>query len=96
MRTQREVALDVRAGDSGLRDASAPAPLARNNSALVTTGSSSEQPLLPSLLRLRITWKVLAWWTAFYGLASWFLEYAFSQLDPATRIPFWFGLNRIV
>lgn len=96
MRMQREAALDVRVGDSGSRNASAPAPLAQNGGAPVVPSSPNEQPLLPSLLRLRITWKVLAWWTAFYGLASWFLEYAFSQLDPATRIPFWFGLNRVV
>jgi sensor histidine kinase YesM len=55
-----------------------------------------EPPSLPSLLRLRITWKVLAWWTVFYGFASWFLEYGFSRLDPAAKIPFWFGLNRVV
>jgi signal transduction histidine kinase len=51
---------------------------------------------LPSILRLGVTWRLLAWWTAFYGLASWFLEYAFSQLDPARAMPFWFGLNRVV
>lgn len=96
MRTQREAALEVRVGNSGVSDASAPAPLARNDRGLVVPSLPSEQPLLPSLLRLRITWKVLVWWTAFYGIASWFLEYAFSQLHPATRIPFWFGLNRVV
>jgi signal transduction histidine kinase len=51
---------------------------------------------LPSILKLGVTWRLLAWWTAFYGLASWFLEYAFSQLDPARAMPFWFGLNRVV
>lgn len=51
---------------------------------------------LPSILRLGLTWRLLGWWTAFYGLASWFLEYAFSQLDPARAMPFWFGLNRVV
>lgn len=59
-------------------------------------GSSIEQSVLPSLLKLRVTWAVLAWWTVFYGLASWFLEYEFSRLDSATAIPFWFGLNRVV
>lgn len=53
-------------------------------------------PPLPSILKLGITWRVLAWWTAFYGLSSWFLEYTFSQLDPASAMPFWFGLNRVV
>lgn len=61
-----------------------------------TAQSMSRQASLPSLLRLRITWTVLAWWTLFYGLASWFLEYGFSRLDPATAAPFWFGLNRVV
>jgi hypothetical protein len=42
---------------------------------------------LRSLLWLGITWRVLAWWTAFYGLSSWFLEYAFSQLDRASATP---------
>ena len=51
---------------------------------------------LPSLLTLAITWKVLAWWTLFYGFASWFLEYGFSRLDPSSEMPFWFGLNRVV
>lgn len=96
MRTQHEAAFDLRDTRSGVRDASASAPLARDDGAPVVPTSPNEQPLLPSLLRLRITWKVLAWWTAFYGLASWLLEYAFSQLHPATRIPFWFGLNRVV
>lgn len=58
--------------------------------------SGERTETLPSLLRLPITWRVLAWWTVFYGLASWFLEYAFSQLDPATAMPFWFGINRVV
>ena len=96
MRTQHEAAFDLRDTRSGVRDSSASVPLARDDGAPVVPPSPNEQPLLPSLLRLRITWKVLAWWTAFYGLASWFLEYAFSQLHPATRIPFWFGLNRVV
>jgi two-component system, LytTR family, sensor kinase len=59
-------------------------------------GAAVVAAALPSLLRLGITWRVLAWWTAFYGLASWFLEYSFSQLDPASAMPFWFGLNRVV
>jgi two-component system LytT family sensor kinase len=96
MRMQREAALDVRVRDSGFQDPDVPTRFARNDVPSGVPTSPIEQPLLPSLLRLRITWKVLAWWTAFYGLASWFLEYAFSQLDPATRIPFWFGLNRLV
>jgi two-component system, LytTR family, sensor kinase len=65
-------------------------------SPLGAAGPVESRPVLPSLLTLRVTWQVLAWWTAFYGLASWFLEYAFSQLDPATAMPFWFGLNRVV
>ena len=51
---------------------------------------------LPSLLRLRVTWRVLGWWTLAYGLASWLLEYAFAKLDPASAMPFLFGLNRVV
>lgn len=50
----------------------------------------------PSLLRLPVTWRFLGWWTLVYGLASWLLEYAFSRLDPASAMPFWFGLNRVV
>jgi two-component system LytT family sensor kinase len=51
---------------------------------------------LPSLLHYRLTWKVVAWWTAAYGVASWLVEYGFSQLDPAGPTPFLFALNRVV
>src|SRR5690242_20536336 len=51
---------------------------------------------LPSLLSYGTTWRVLAWWTAAYGLASWILEYLFSQLSPSVAMPFLFGLNRVV
>ena len=57
-------------------------------------GSPNEE--LPSLLRLPVTWRFLGWWTLMYGVASWLLEYAFSRLDPASAMPFWFGLNRVV
>lgn len=96
MDLQRATTLDMRLGSSGLRTSAGPAAIGHREGETSAAISPSEQALLPSLLRLRITWKVLAWWTAFYGLASWFLEYGFSQLDPATRIPFWFGLNRVV
>ena len=84
------------------RDAGVHAPPSEPRSADVRTLSLPSQSgarraeRVPSLLRLPVTWRVLAWWTAFYGLASWFLEYGFSQLDPATAMPFWFGLNRVV
>ena len=96
MDLQRAARLNVRRRSSGPRAGASPATLAQHEGETSAASLASEQPLLPSLLRLRVTWKVLAWWTAFYGLASWFLEYGFSQLDPATRIPFWFGLNRVV
>ena len=51
---------------------------------------------LPSLLSYGTTWRVLAWWTAAYGLASWILEYLFSQLSPSAAMPFLFGLNRVI
>lgn len=96
MDLQRATTLDMRPRSSGPRAGAGPAPIASREGGASAAPSPTEQPLLPSLLRLRVTWKVLAWWTAFYGLASWFLEYGFSQLDPTTRIPFWFGLNRVV
>ena len=90
----------ARWGKADVRDG-ADAPRTRPQRAATSALSSSPgaadgAPSLPSLLSLRLTWRVLAWWTAFYGLASWFLEYAFSQLDPASAMPFWFGLNRVV
>ena len=96
MGLQRTSTLDMRRGSSGLRAGGGPAAFGPLEGELNAATSPTSQQLLPSLLKLRITWKVLAWWTAFYGLASWFLEYGFSQLDPATRISFWFGLNRVV
>lgn len=96
MGLQRATTLDMRRGSSRLRAGGGPAAFGPVEGELSAATSPSEQRLLPSLLKLRITWKVLAWWTAFYGLASWFLEYGFSQLDPAARISFWFGLNRVV
>ena len=91
----------ARRGRADVRDgAGAPhaAPERASDNALSSppTDTASVAAPLPSLLRLGITWRVLAWWTAFYGLASWFLEYSFSQLDPASAMPFWFGLNRVV
>ena len=51
---------------------------------------------LPSLLRYAQTWRVIAWWTAAYGLSSWILEYFASKLDPSGQIAFWFASNRFV
>src|SRR4051812_5695871 len=96
MRDQPTTALSAtnqRAAASDQPGTSGPAQHVRQPSA---DGSAVDPQSLPSLLRLRITWKVLAWWTLFYGVASWFLEYGFSRLDPAAKIPFWFGLNRVV
>ncbi len=82
----------IGAADSRIDGASpaSPSPLP------ASTPASGPPEKLPSLLKLRITWKLLAWWTVFYGLASWFLEYAFSRLAPATAMPFLYGLNRVV
>lgn len=90
-----------RAREADVRDgASVPRPGHRAAGAhahpLESPPHQHEVEPLPSILRLGLTWRLLAWWTAFYGLASWFLEYAFSQLDPARAMPFWFGLNRVV
>jgi two-component system LytT family sensor kinase len=82
--------------DQILQAGSEPAARPQDDQRPKVESAPIEQPVLPSLLTLRVTWTVLAWWTVFYGLASWFLEYAFSRLDPATQIPFWFGLNRVV
>lgn len=58
--------------------------------------SVAEATALPSLLRYKTTWRVLAWWTVGYGLTSWFIEYLVSQLDPGGHIAFLFAFNRFV
>lgn len=71
----------------------------------VTDGPSPRQPAfvssvdstaLPSLLRYATTWRLLAWWTAAYGISSWVVEYIVSQLDPTGHISFLFAFNRVV
>jgi signal transduction histidine kinase len=52
---------------------------------------------LRPLLRLRLTWAVIAWWTAGYGVLSWLVEWVGSHFDRANGpIPFLYGLNRVV
>ncbi len=54
-----------------------------------------DEDLLP-LLRLPMTWTVIGWWTAGYGVLSWLVEWVSSQLDRGGAMPFIFGLNRVV
>ena len=52
---------------------------------------------LRPLLSLRLTWVVIAWWTAGYGALSWLVEWVGSHFDRAAGpMPFVFGLNRVV
>lgn len=51
---------------------------------------------LRSLLCYATTWRLLGWWTVAYGLSSWIIEYAVSQLDPTARISFMLAFNRVV
>src|SRR3982750_4783099 len=96
MRNQPTTALSATNHRVATGDQPGTAGLAQRERQPSPDGSACDPQSLPSLLKLRITWKVLAWWTVFYGVASWFLEYGFSRLDPAAKIPFWFGLNRVV
>jgi len=58
--------------------------------------SGEHPPLLQPLHKLPQTWKIIWWWTLWYGSASWITEYLFSQLDPAGGHRFMFGLSRMV
>ena len=58
--------------------------------------SGAEAARLPSLLRYRHTWRVIAWWTVGYGMSSWVIEYFASRLDPAGPVAFLFASNRFV
>lgn len=51
---------------------------------------------LPPLLRIPLTWSVIAWWTAGYGVLSWLVEWVGSHFDRAGPMPFVHGLNRVV
>ena len=52
---------------------------------------------LRSLLRIPMTWAVVAWWTFAYGSLSWLIEWWTSGFDrTADRMPFMHGLNRMV
>jgi len=51
---------------------------------------------LRSLLRHPTTWSVLGWWTLGYGVMSWLVEWASSQLDWTGAMPFAHGLNHMV
>ena len=84
------------------RRADAGADRPASASALAEAGQPSVTPpfgdaaALPPLLSYRLTWKVVGWWILGYGLASWLVEYGFSQFDPAGALPFLFALNRVV
>jgi sensor histidine kinase YesM len=43
-----------------------------------------------------VTYRVIFWWTLWYGLTSWVAEYAFSHFDRTGTEPFLFGLSRMV
>ncbi|HEY4129397.1 MAG TPA: histidine kinase [Gemmatimonadaceae bacterium] len=51
---------------------------------------------LPSLLKYRMTWRLLGWWTVAYGLSSWIIEYLASKLDRSAHVTFLFASNRLV
>ena len=59
--------------------------------------SLADDDELRPLLRLRLTWAVIAWWTAGYGVLSWLVEWVGSHFDRTHGpMPFLYGLNRVV
>ena len=69
--------------------------LARVDGGRERRGSSRRETLRP-LHRVPLTYRVVFWWTLWYGSVSWLAEYLFSHLDRTATEPFLFGLSRMV
>jgi two-component system, LytTR family, sensor kinase len=68
----------------------------RADSAVATESDPVASEGVPPLSRLPMTYRVVAWWAFWYGVATWAAEYLFSRIDQRYAEPFLHGLSEMV